>query len=56
MAIALKQPRKLRSKNKGLVKMGPAALLEFAGTPEKGLPKAIKKPGKKVKLIRKTPR
>lgn len=38
MAIAEHHPEKLKSKNKGLLKMSHQQLHDFASTPEKGLP------------------
>lgn len=41
MAIALKDPSKLKPQNKGLAKMSSASLKDFASTPRKGLPKKV---------------
>ncbi len=38
-AIALHHPEKLHKRNRGLLKMSPAQLREFAETPTKNLPK-----------------
>ena len=38
MAIAEHHPEKLKKKNRGLLKMSPRQLHEFADTPERGLP------------------
>ena len=43
MAVALHEPSKLYSKNKGVLKMGKKSLSEFASTPRKGLPKRVGK-------------
>ena len=39
MAIALKEPGKLKSRNKGLLGMSHQQLHDFASTPREGLPK-----------------
>lgn len=43
MAIAEHHPNKLKSRNRGLLKMSHQQLHEFAVTPEKGLPVRKKK-------------
>lgn len=40
-AIALNQPNKLKKKNKGMAKMKPGSLREFASTPLAGLPQKV---------------
>lgn len=46
MAIAANSPEKVNPANKGVLKMKPGSLREFAETSRKGLPKKVKK-GKK---------
>ncbi len=41
-AIAEHDPSKLKSQNKGLLKMGKDKLSEFASTPKKNLPQKIR--------------
>ncbi len=43
IAIAEHEPDKLYARNKGLLSMKPAAMHDFAATPEKGLPKVAPK-------------
>ena len=43
MAVALHEPSKLYSKNKGVLKMGKKSLSDFARTPSRGLPRKIGK-------------
>jgi hypothetical protein len=47
MRIAEHEPSKLYKRNKGLAKMSKKSLHDFAITPTKGLPKKVKKKGKK---------
>jgi hypothetical protein len=47
MAIAEHDPSKLYARNSGLLKMSQQQLHDFAATKEKGLPKRVKKPGRK---------
>lgn len=42
MAIALKEPGKLKSRNKGLLRMSHQELHDFASTPQAGLPKTAR--------------
>lgn len=44
MAIAEHEPKKLYSKNRGLLKMTHQQLYDFAATPRAGLPEKKKKP------------
>lgn len=46
MAIAEREPSKLKGKNRGLLKMSHEQLHDFAATSTKGLPKHV---GKKAK-------
>jgi len=45
-ALALNQPEKLKKKNKGMAKMKPGSLREFASTPLAGLPQKVPPTGK----------
>ncbi len=48
MAMALHSPSKVKSKNKGVLKMTKTALREFASTLTKGLPRKKKAPKKQT--------
>ena len=43
MALAEHNPKKVKGKNRGVLKMTKKQLHEFASTKEKGLPKKIKR-------------
>jgi hypothetical protein len=43
IAIAEHNPDKLYKRNRGLLKMDPEDMHDFAATPEKGLPQKVKK-------------
>jgi len=52
MAIAEHHPEKLKTKNKGVLKMSHQQLHDFASTSENGLPKSVSKASEKIQKAR----